>query len=164
MRSEPTIDELILSIKNFLESLNIEIFPNIKKNIKILNEVNDIDELKINEIIDFISNDLINNLSGHDRFYAFVARNSLQIIQREINLANDYEEKEIIRLEKLLKKKGNIKDLNKLLCKRISNKEINRDNTDLKDHLIRTTMAKLSIDQPNYSGYLKAIKDGYSKD
>jgi len=164
MRSEPTIDELILSIKNFLESLNIEIFPNIKKNIKILNEVNDIDELKINEIIDFISNDLINNLSGHDRFYAFVARNSLQIIQREINLANDYEEKEIIRLEKLLKKKGNIKDLNKLLCERISNKEINRDNNDLKDHLIRTTMAKLSIDQPNYSGYLKAIKDGYSKD
>ena len=88
----------------------------------------------------------------------------MQIIQREISLANDYEEKEIIRLEKLLKKKGNIKDLNKLLCERISNKEINRDNNDLKDHLIRTTMAKLSIDQPNYSGYLKAIKDGYSKD
>ena len=108
MRSEPTIDELIISIKNFLESLNIEIFPNIKKNIKILNEINDIDELKINEIIDFINNDLINNLSGHDRFYAFVARNSLQIIQGEINLADDYEEKEIIRLEKLLKKKGNI--------------------------------------------------------
>ena len=164
MRSEPTIAELIISIKNFLESLNIEIFPNIKKNIKILNEINEIDELKINEIIDFINKDLINNLSGHDRFYAFVARNSLQIIQREINLANDYEEKEIIRLEKLLKKKGNIKDLNKLLCERISNKEINRDNNDLKDHLIRTTMAKLSIDQPNYSGYLKAIKDGYSKD
>ena len=120
--------------------------------------------MKINEIIDFINNDLVNNLSGHDRFYAFVARNSLQIIQREINLANDYEEKEIIRLEKLLKKKGNIKDLNKLLCERISNKEINRNNNDLKDHLIRTTMAKLSIDQPNYSGYLKAIKDGYSKD
>ena len=164
MRSEPTIDELIISIKNFLESLNIEIFPNIKKNIKILNEINQIDELKINEIIDFINKDLINNLSGHHRFYAFVARNSLQIIQREINLADDYEEKEIIRLEKLLKKKGNIKDLNKLLCERISNKEINRDNNDLKDHLIRTTMAKLSIDQPNYSGYLKAIKDGYSKD
>ena len=46
MRSEPTIDELIISIKNFLESLNIEIFPNIKKNIKILNEINEIDELK----------------------------------------------------------------------------------------------------------------------
>ena len=164
MRSEPTKYELIISIKNFLESLNIEMFPDIKKHIKILHEKNEIDELKINEIIDFINNNLINNLSGHDRFYAFVARNSLQIIQREINLADNYEEKEIIRLEKLLKRKGNIKDLNKVLCERISNNEIDRDNSDLKDHLIRTTMAKLSIDQPNYSGYLKAIKDGYSKD
>ena len=164
MRSEPTKDELIISIKNFLESLNIEMFPDIKKHIKILYKKNEIDELKINEIIDFINNDLVNNLSGHDRFYAFVARNSLQIIQREINLADNYEEKEIIRLEKLLKRKGNLKDLNKVLCERISNNEIDRDNSDLKDHLIRTTMAKLSIDQPNYSGYLKAIKDGYSKD
>ena len=164
MRSEPTKDELITSIKKFLESLNIEMFTDIKKHIKILHKKNEIDELKINEIIDFINNDLVNNLSGHDRFYAFVARNSLQIIQREINLADNYEEKEIIRLEKLLKRKGNLKDLNKVLCERISNNEIDRDNSDLKDHLIRTTMAKLSIDQPNYSGYLKAIKDGYSKD
>ena len=99
-----------------------------------------------------------------DRFYAFVARNSLQIIQREINLINGYEEKEIIRLEKLLNEKGDIKDLNKILCKRITDKELDRDDNELKDHLIRTTMAKLSIDQPNYSGYLKAINDGYSQD
>ena len=94
----------------------------------------------------------------------FVARNSLQIIQREINLINGYEEKEIIRLEKLLNEKGDIKDLNKILCKRITDKELDRDDNELKDHLIRTTMAKLSIDQPNYSGYLKAINDGYSQD
>ena len=112
----------------------------------------------------FINDDLISNLTGHNRFYAFVARNSLQIIQREINLINGYEEKEIIRLEKLLNEKGDIKDLNKILCKRITNKELDRDDNELKDHLIRTTMAKLSIDQPNYSGYLKAINDGYSKD
>ena len=112
----------------------------------------------------FINDDLISNLTGHNRFYAFVARNSLQIIQREINLINSYEEKEIIRLEKLLNEKGDIKDLNKILCKRITDKELDRDDNELKDHLIRTTMAKLSIDQPNYSGYLKAINDGYSQD
>ena len=69
-----------------------------------------------------------------------------------------------MRLEKLLNEKGNIKDLNKVLCKKITDKELDRDNNELKDHLVRTTMAKLSIDQPNYSGYLKGIKDGYSKD
>ena len=36
MRSEPTRKELLISIKNFLESLNIEIFPNAKKHIEIL--------------------------------------------------------------------------------------------------------------------------------
>ena len=164
MRSEPTRKELLISINSFLEDLNLEFFPNAKKHIDTLKNINEIDDSKINEIIKFISDDLISNLTGHNRFYAFVARNSLQIIQREINLINSYEEKEIIRLEKLLNEKGNIKDLNKILCKRITDKKLDRDDNELKDHLIRTTMAKLSIDQPNYSGYLKAINDGYSKD
>ena len=54
--------------------------------------------------------------------------------------------------------------MNTELCKRIKNKEINRNNPKLKDHLIRSTMAKLSIDQPNYSGYLKALDDQYPSD
>ena len=164
MRSEPTRKELLISIRSFLEDLNLEVFPNAKKHIDTLKNINETDDSKINEIVQFINDDLISNLTGHNRFYAFVARNSLQIIQREINLINGYEEKEIIRLEKLLNEKGDIKDLNKILCKRISDKELDRDDNELKDHLIRTTMAKLSIDQPNYSGYLKGIKDGYSKD
>jgi len=164
MRSEPTRKELLISIRSFLEDLNLEVFPNAKKHIDTLKNINEIDDSKINEIVQFINDDLISNLTGHNRFYAFVARNSLQIIQREINLINGYEEKEIIRLEKLLNEKGDIKDLNKILCKRITNKELDRDDNELKDHLIRTTMAKLSIDQPNYSGYLKAIKDEYSQD
>ena len=164
MRSEPTRKELLISIRSFLEDLNLEVFPNAKKHIDTLKNINETDDSKINEIVQFINNDLISNLTGHNRFYAFVARNSLQIIQREINLINGYEEKEIIRLEKLLNEKGDIKYLNKILCKRITDKELDRDDNELKDHLIRTTMAKLSIDQPNYSGYLKGIKDGYSKD
>ena len=164
MRSEPTRKELLISIRSFLENLNLEVFPNVEKHIDSLKNINEIDDSKINEIVQFINDDLISNLTGHNRFYAFVARNSLQIIQREINLINSYEEKEIIRLEKLLNEKGDIKDLNKILCKRITDKELDRDDNELKDHLIRTTMAKLSIDQPNYSGYLKAINDGYSQD
>ena len=117
MRSEPTRKELLISIRSFLEDLNLEVFPNVKKHIDTLKNINEIDDSKINEIVQFINDDLISNLTGHNRFYAFVARNSLQIIQREINLINGYEEKEIIRLEKLLNEKGNIKDLNKILCK-----------------------------------------------
>ena len=56
------------------------------------------------------------------------------------------------------------KELNKDLCERIKNKKIDLENHFLQQHLIKTTMAKLSIDQPKYSGYLKALEDNYPKD
>ena len=163
MRSEPTIQELILSIIDFFEALDPKKFIDISDCIDLL-DVNSINENKINKVINYINNKLISNLIGHDRFYAFVARNSLQIIQREINLINNFEEKENIRLENLLKKKGNTRELNKILCERIKTRQIDRKDAELKEHLIKTTMAKLAIDQPNYSGYLKALKDKYPKD
>ena len=163
MRSEPTIQELILSIIDFFEALDQKKFIDTSDCIDLL-DVNSINENKINKVINYINNKLISNLIGHDRFYAFVARNSLQIIQREINLINNFEEKENIRLENLLKKKGNTRDLNKILCERIKTRQIDRKDAELKEHLIKTTMAKLAIDQPNYSGYLKALKDKYPKD
>lgn len=163
MRSEPTIQELILSIIDFFEALDPKKFDDISDCIDLL-DVNSINENKINKVINYINNKLISNLIGHDRFYAFVARNSLQIIKREINLINNFEEKENIRLENLLKKKGNTRELNKILCDRIKTRQIDRTDAELKEHLIKTTMAKLAIDQPNYSGYLKALKDKYPKD
>lgn len=163
MRSEPTIQELILSIIDFFEALDQKKFIDTSDCIDLL-DVNSINENKINKVINYINNKLISNLIGHDRFYAFVARNSLQIIQREINLINNFEEKENIRLENLLKKKGNTRELNKILCERIKTRQIDRKDAELKEHLIKTTMAKLAIDQPNYSGYLKALKDKYPKD
>jgi hypothetical protein len=44
--------------------------------------------------------------------------------------------------------------MNKILCQKIDNEEIDINNNDLIDHLFKTTMEKLSIDQPNYSAYL----------
>lgn len=163
MRSEPSIQELIFSIIDFFKALDPKKFNDIRDYIDLL-EVNSINENKINKVIDYINNKLIGNLISHDRFYAFVARNSLQIIIREINLINNFEEKENIRLESLLKKKGNTRELNKILCERIKTRQIDRKDCELKEHLIKTTMAKLAIDQPNYSGYLKALKDKYPKD
>ena len=63
-----------------------------------------------------------------------------------------------------LNEEDNIKELNKLLSEKIRNGEININDDSLKDHLIRTTMAKLSIDQPHYSGYLKGKEDNYPND
>ena len=105
-------------------------------------------------IINYIENDVISELKGQKRFHAHVAKNSLNIILRQISLEEENNSKERKRLTEILKIDGDLKELNRILCEKINNDEINIKDNDLIDHLYKTTMEKLSIDQPNYSGYL----------
>ena len=105
-------------------------------------------------IINYIENDVISELKGQKRFHAHVAKNSLNIILRQLRLEKENSSKEKKRLEEILKIDGDLKELNRILCEKINNDEINIKDNNLIDHLYKTTMEKLSIDQPNYSGYL----------
>ena len=105
-------------------------------------------------IINYIENDVISELKGQKRFHAHVAKNSLSIILRQLSLEEENNSKERKRLTEILKIDGDLKELNRILCEKINNDEINIKDNDLIDHLYKTTMEKLSIDQPNYSGYL----------
>ena len=105
-------------------------------------------------IINYIENDVISELKGQKRFHAHVAKNSLNIILRQLSLEEENNSKERKRLSEILKIDGDLKELNRILCEKINNDEINIKDNDLIDHLYKTTMEKLSIDQPNYSGYL----------
>lgn len=105
-------------------------------------------------IINFIENDVISELKGQKRFHAHVAKNSLNIILRQLRLEKENSSKEKKRLEEILKIDGDLIELNRILCEKINNDEINIKDNNLIDHLYKTTMEKLSIDQPNYSGYL----------
>ena len=109
-------------------------------------------------IINFLENDIISELKGQKRFHAHVAKNSLNIVLRQLRLEKENNSKEKKRLKEILKIEGNLKDLNKILCEKINNEEIDINNDELIDHLYKTTMEKLSIDQPNYSGYLAEKK------
>ena len=105
-------------------------------------------------IINYIENDVISELKGQKRFHAHVAKNSLNIILRQLRLEEENNSKEKKRLKEILKIDGDLIELNKILCEKINNDEININDNNLIDHLYKTTMEKLSIDQPNYSGYL----------
>ena len=105
-------------------------------------------------IINFLENDIISELKGQKRFHAHVAKNSLNIVLRQLRLEEENNSNEKKRLKEILKIEGNLKDLNQILCEKINNEEIDINNDELIDHLYKTTMEKLSIDQPNYSGYL----------
>ena len=109
-------------------------------------------------IINFLENDIISELKGQKRFHAHVAKNSLNIVLRQLRLEKENNSKEKKRLKEILKIAGNLKDLNQILCEKINNEEIDINNDELIDHLYKTTMEKLSIDQPNYSGYLAEKK------
>ena len=108
----------------------------------------------ITSVIEFIENDIIDELFGQKRFHAHVAKNSLQIILRQLKLEEKNNRFEKNRLKEILKIDKDLNELNKILCQKIDTEEININDNDLIDHLFKTTMEKLSIDQPNYSAYL----------
>jgi len=108
----------------------------------------------ITSVIEFIENDIIDELVGQKRFHAHVAKNSLQIILRQLKLEEKNNRFEKNRLKEILKIDKDLNELNKILCQKIDDEEIDINNNDLIDHLFKTTMEKLNIDQPNYSAYL----------
>jgi ferritin len=108
----------------------------------------------ITSIIKFLEDDVIHELKGQKRFHAHVAKNSLSVILREIQLEESNNKSEKERLEKILRTNDSIKKMNKLLCQNIDNEQIDISDNHLIDHLFKTTMEKLSIDQPSYSSFL----------
>lgn len=108
----------------------------------------------IASIIEFIENDVIDELIGQKRFHAHVAKNSLQIVLRQLKVEEKNNQSEKSRLKEILKIDKDLNEMNKILCQKIDNEKIDINNNDLIDHLFKTTMEKLSIDQPNYSAYL----------
>jgi hypothetical protein len=76
------------------------------------------------------------------------------VILREIQLEESNNKSEKERLEKILRTNDSIKKMNKLLCQNIDNEQIDISDNHLIDHLFKTTMEKLSIDQPSYSSFL----------
>ena len=108
----------------------------------------------ITSIIEFIENDVIDELIGQKRFHAHVAKNSLQIVLRQLKVEEKNNQSEKSRLKEILKIDKDLNEMNKILCQKIDNEDIDINNNDLIDHLFKTTMEKLSIDQPNYSAYL----------
>ena len=110
-------------------------------------------------IINYIEKDVISELKGEKRFHAHVAKNSLNIILRQLKLEEKNNSLEEKRLKEILKIENDLEEMNKILCNKINNNEIDINDNNLIDHLYKTTMEKLSIDQPNYSGYLVEKND-----
>jgi hypothetical protein len=104
----------------------------------------------------FLETKAIPELKGHTAFHARVAANALAIVARELEHGPGAAQDEVLRLRTILGRDGDLNQLNRELCRRIRDSSISWDNQELADHLTRSTIAKVAIDQPGYSGFKTA--------
>tara|TARA_R110002110_G_scaffold330594_1_gene541841 strand:+ start:85 stop:468 length:384 start_codon:yes stop_codon:yes gene_type:complete len=114
-------------------------------------------------VAEFIRVHAIPHMTGHAAFHALVAANALDIVKRELAIAPQASREEAARLTALLGREAPLEDMNRDLCTRIETGELTLDTPSLADHLWAITMTKLSIDQPKYSGYVRALEEEGSR-
>lgn len=88
-------------------------------------------------------------------YQARVAANMLAIASRQAALAPTQAAAELARLQALLGQTADLAALNQQLAERIANGDIGLDHPGLMDHLWRSTLDKLAVDQPGYDTYLR---------
>jgi hypothetical protein len=121
------------------------------------------DEPRADEILTRVANFLkgpaVRESGPHISFQVRVCANAIEICQRQMTLAPQAEADELARLRTLLGADGDLPTLNRELAMRIRAGQITLETPGLADHLWATTMAKLAVDQPNYSGYRAALAE-----
>ena len=104
-------------------------------------------------VADFLRDDIAPMISGHNAFKLRVAINMLDLVTRQLTLEQDYDAAEAARLANLLDVQGSLMELNRVLADKIAKGEVDLQTPGLSEHLWRTTMDKLAVDQPNYASY-----------
>jgi hypothetical protein len=108
-------------------------------------------------VADFLRNDITPMVSGHNSFKLRVAINILDLVTRQLALAEGSDGAEAARLGKLLGTEGALIDLNRALSGKIASGEVDLKTPGLSEHLWQTTLAKLAVDQPNYASYRREL-------
>ena len=94
---------------------------------------------------------------GRHKYHLLVTLHALAIIARELTLGPALDEAERERLSALVGPAGTLADSNRRLCARIRAREVSYRDPALLEHLLKTTMGKMSIDNPRYATYLAAL-------
>src|SRR3984957_3699290 len=111
----------------------------------------------IKAVADFLRTDIAPDISGHNAFKLRVAINALDLVTRQLALAQGSDAAEAAQLAQLLGMQGLLGELNRTLADRIAKGELDLETPGLADHLWQTTMDKLAVDQPNYASYRREL-------
>ena len=108
-------------------------------------------------VSDFLRDEIAPMISGHNAFKLRVAINALDLVTRQLTLEQGSDAAEAARLTRLLGTHGSLLELNRVLAEQIGRGEVDLRTPDLSEHLWRTTMDKLAVDQPNYASYKREL-------
>jgi hypothetical protein len=108
-------------------------------------------------VADFLRNEITPAIKGHNAFKLRVGINALDLVTRQLMLADEGDTAEHARLKQLLGADGSLLELNSALSDRIAKGEVDLQTPGLSEHLWQTTMDKLAVDQPNYGAYKREM-------
>ena len=111
----------------------------------------------IKAVADFLRHEIAPEISGHHAFKLRVSINALDLVTRQLALEQGSDNAETARLSELLNLQGSLGELNRMLAERIARGEVDLQTPGLTEHLWRTTMDKLAVDQPNYAAYKREL-------
>ena len=111
----------------------------------------------IRAVADFLRHDIAPGISGHNAFKLRVSINALDLVTRQLALAQGSDAAEAARLARLLGEEGTLGELNRRLADRIAKGDADLQTPGLAAHLWQTTMDKLAVDQPNYASYKREL-------
>jgi hypothetical protein len=111
----------------------------------------------IKAVADFLRNEIAPEIKGHNAFKLRVGINALDLVTRQLTLAQGSDAAELARLKQLLGMDGALIDLNRALSEKIATGEVDLNTPGLAEHLWQTTMDKLAVDQPNYASYKREL-------
>jgi hypothetical protein len=111
----------------------------------------------IKAVADFLRHEIAPEISGHHAFKLRVSINALDLVTRQLALEQGSDNAETARLSELLNLQGSLGELNRMLAERIARGEVDLQTPGLTEHLWRTTMDKLAVDQPNYASYKREL-------
>lgn len=108
-------------------------------------------------VADFLRNDIAPLISGHQAFKLRVGINALDLVVRQLTLAEASDAAEAARLAALLGSTGSLLELNRELAEKIASGAVDLATPGVKEHLWQTTLDKLAVDQPNYASYKREV-------
>jgi hypothetical protein len=110
-------------------------------------------------VASFLRDEAASALSGRMAFHARVAANAVELVRRQLSQGAGAEGRELSRLQAIFDSQDDLSSLNARLASGIAEGSQTLQDTALREHLWRTTLEKVAVDQPNYASFKRTLEE-----